>query len=141
MDYDAENHMLRRLGMYDVDIPEGADLAMALPVHPGVTNPRGGLQGGLLATLVDVVAGRSALARAGEGKTVPTSDLHLRFLSPVTEGPAVGVARVVRSGRFLIVVNVEVHDAGRDVLAATATLAFSVLEARPEQRERERIYS
>lgn len=134
--YDPEQHFLRQLDLHDVEAPEDADLAMALPVNPRLTNPRGGLQGGLLATLVDVTAGRAALAAAGEGATVPTSDLHLRYLSPVTVGPAVAVARIVRQGKSLIIVQVDVTDRGRDdKLAATATLAFSVLTARPEQRE------
>lgn len=141
--YDPENHFLHQLGMVDVAVPPGADLAMALPVSPQRTNPRGGLQGGLLATLVDVTAGRAALDAAGEGKTVPTSDLHLRFLSPVLVGPAVAVATIVRRGRSLIIVQVDVTDAGRDDrLGATATLAFSVLDARPEQAEpRRRVFS
>ncbi len=140
--YDPDNHLLHQLGMVDIEVPDGADLAMALPINPQMTNPRGGLQGGLLATLVDVTAGRAALHRAGEGKTVPTSDLHLRFLSPVTVGPAVAVAKVVRKGRSLIIVAVDVLDAGRDdALSATATLAFSVLDARPDQAEpRSRVF-
>lgn len=140
-DYDPENHVLAQLGMYDVEVPEGADLAMALPVHGRVTNPRGGLQGGLIATLIDVTAGRAALALAGPGHGVPTSDMHLRFLSAVTVGPAVAVARVLRRGRTQIILQVDVHDEGRDVLAATCTLAFSVVASRPGQDESARIFN
>jgi uncharacterized protein (TIGR00369 family) len=139
-DFDPENHFLANLGMYDVSAPPGWDLAMALPVHPRVTNPRGGLQGGLLATLIDVTAGRAALALAGEGHGVPTSDMHLRFLSPVTQGPAVAAARVIRRGRNQIVLQVDVHDEGRDVLAAIATIAFTVVASRPGQDERVRMF-
>lgn len=139
--FEIEDHFLTTLGMYDVPAPQDADLAMALPVHPRVTNPRGGLQGGLVATLVDVTAGRAALARAGAGRTVPTSDLHVRFLSPITDGPAVAVARVRRHGRSMIVVDVDVHDSGRDdKLAATCSLAFSVLDVRPGQDEPRRLF-
>lgn len=138
--YDAENHVLAQLGMYDVDPPDGAPLAMALPVHGRVTNPRGGLQGGLIATLIDVTAGRVALGLAGPGHGVPTSDLHIRYLAPVTEGPAVAVARLVRQGRTQIILQVDVTDAGRDVLAATATLAFSVVASRPGQDETSRVF-
>lgn len=138
--FQFENHLLAQLEMYDVEVPAGADLAMALPVNPRVTNTRGGLQGGLLATLIDVTAGRAALYRAGERATTPTSDLHIRFLSPVTHGPAVAVARVIRQGKSLIVVQVDVHDSGRDVLAASATLSFIVLTARPGQEEPRRIF-
>ncbi len=138
--YDPENHLLTQLGMYDVEVPEGADLAMALPVHGRVSNPRGGLQGGIIATLVDVTAGRAALAVAGPGHGVPTSDLHIRFLSPITEGPAVAVARVLRKSRRQVVLAVDVHDAGREVLAASATLSFAIVESRQGQDEGARIF-
>lgn len=138
--YDPEHHFLAVLGMYDVEVPEGADLAMALPVHGRVTNPRGGLQGGLIATLIDVTAGRAALAAAGQNRGVPTSDMHIRFLSAVTVGPAVAVARVLRKGRTQIILQVDVRDEGRDVLAATCTLAFSVVESRPGQDEQARVF-
>jgi len=138
--YDPENHLLTQLGMYDVEVPDGADLAMALPVHGRVSNPRGGLQGGIIATLIDVTAGRAALAIAGPGHGVPTSDLHIRFLSPITEGPAVAVARVLRKSRRQVILSVDVHDAGRDVLAASATLSFAIVESRPGQDEGARIF-
>lgn len=139
-DYDPANHLLAQLALYDVEVPEGADLAMALTVTPQTTNPRGGLQGGLLATLVDVTAGRAALRLAGEGHGVPTSDMHIRFLAPVTVGPAVAVARVVRRGRTQIILQVDVFDEGRDVLAATSTLAFSIVASRPGQDEQARVF-
>jgi uncharacterized protein (TIGR00369 family) len=135
--FQREEHLLTKLGMYDVDVPAGADLAVAMPVHAKVTNPRGGLQGGLIATLADVTAGRAALAKVGGGKTVPTADLHVRYLSPVLTGPAVATARVVRQGRRSIVVQVDIRDDGRDVLAATCSAAFTILDVRPGQEEPE----
>jgi len=137
--YDPEHHVFRELGMKDAPTPEGAELAMTMPVHPRVTNPRGALQGGLLATLVDVVAGRAAIRLAGEGKTTPTSDLHVRYLAPITVGPALAISRVLRRGRTSIVMQVDVYDSGRDVHAATATLAFTLLDVRPGQDDGARI--
>ncbi len=129
----ADTNVLRSLGMRLVDAPPGTDLAMTMPVRPGVTNSSGGLQGGLIATLVDVVAGTLAYNLAGEGAAVPTADLHVRFLAPVTLGPAHAAARLLRRGKSLIVIQVDVRDGGRDVLAAFATIAFSVRTARPGQ--------
>lgn len=131
---EPDRHLLRELDMYEVPTPIGADAAMAMPVHAAVTNPRGGLQGGLLATLIDVVAGRAAHLRAGPGTSTPTADLHIRYLSPVTAGPAIAVARLVRQGRSQMIYEVTVHDEGRGVLAATATLCFAVLTARAEEQ-------
>lgn len=127
---DEEPHLLSLLGMQDVPTPPGADLAVTIPVTPRVTNPSGALQGGLLATLVDVAAGRAAFERVGPGRHVPTTDLTVHYLSAVLVGPALAVARVRRVGRTSVVVQVDVHDAGRDVLAATATLGFAVRDER-----------
>lgn len=144
------DHLLALLGMRDVPAPAGTDLALEVPLRPQLCNPDGALQGGLLATAVDVAAGRAALATAGEGAHVPTTDMTLHFLAPVLVGPALVLARVRRAGRRLVVVQVEVHDAGRaeesprgagapdapgspgpGVLAAVATLTFAVRRVVP----------
>jgi uncharacterized protein (TIGR00369 family) len=112
------------------------DYAMEMPVGPHVANNRGGLQGGLLATLVDVVAGIASLIGLPPGISAATSDLNLHFLSGVTVGPARAEAWVKRRGKRVIVVQVEVSDVGRDVLSAIATATFHVMELRADQRDR-----
>jgi uncharacterized protein (TIGR00369 family) len=128
----GKGHLLGELGMYDVPA-EGCDLAMEIPVTPRVANSRGGLQGGLLATLVDIVAGRAALASLPPGYSAATSDMNLHFMSAVTVGPARAEATVLRQGKRMCVVRVEVRDMGRDVWAATATATFVVVELREGQ--------
>ena len=125
-------HILGQLGMYDVPA-EGCDLAMEMPLRPQLANSRGGLQGGLLATLVDIVAGRAAIASLPPGHSAATSDMNLHFMSAVTVGPARAEATVLRQGKRMCVVRVEVHDAGRDVWCATATATFVVVELREGQ--------
>jgi acyl-coenzyme A thioesterase PaaI-like protein len=56
--------------------------------------------------------------------------MNVHFLAPIIVGPARAEATVVRAGRRLIVTSVDVTDAGRDRLAARATLTFAVLEPR-----------
>lgn len=138
---EREGHLLRQLDMRDVDLPEGADIAMTCAVTPRVTNPRGGLQGGLVATLIDIAAGRAALLGVPNDDSVATSDMNIHFLSAVTVGPARAVARVLRRGRNTVVVHVDVYDDGRDVLAAVATLSFAVVRLRAGQHDpgRERL--
>lgn len=118
------DHLLQQLEMRDVDVP-GADLAIELTVDHRVTNPRGALQGGLLATLVDIVAGRAILAE-GRRDGVATSDLSVHFLRGVTVGPARAVATIVHRGNRSAVVTVDVHDMGSDTLCAVATAAFAI---------------
>lgn len=125
---DAE-HLLHRLGMQDIeDTPERLVIEMAN--RPDLVNIRGAIQGGLVATLIDIAAGRLAGNAAGVGHNVTTADMNVHFLAPIIEGPARAEATIVRAGRRLIVTEVDVFDKGRDRLAAKATLTFAVLEPR-----------
>jgi uncharacterized protein (TIGR00369 family) len=124
-----EEHLLRQLGMRDVE--ESAErMVIEMDNRPNLVNVRGALQGGLVATLIDVAAGRLAGNASGAGHDVTTADMNVHYLAPIIEGPARAVATVVRAGRRLIVTSVDVFDVGRDRLAARATLSFAVLEKR-----------
>src|SRR2546423_3647397 len=52
-------HLFAQLEMRDVPTDTGS-LAIEIDVRPELSNTRGALQGGLVATLIDVVAGRLA---------------------------------------------------------------------------------
>jgi uncharacterized protein (TIGR00369 family) len=122
-------HLLRRLGMRDVE-DSAERLVIEMDNRPDLTNIRGALQGGLVATLIDIAAGRLAGNASGAGNDVTTADMNVHFLAPIIEGPARAEATVVRAGRRLIVTSVDVFDVGRDRLAARATLTFAVLDRR-----------
>lgn len=122
-------HLLSRLQMRDVE--ESAErLVIEMDNRPDLVNVRGALQGGLVATLIDIAAGRLADTVVGTDRDVTTTDMNVHFLAPIIRGPARAEATVVRAGRRLIVTSVDVFDAGRDRLAARATLTFAVLERR-----------
>ena len=120
----AGGHLLQQLALRDVD--DGADLAIELDLDARVTNPRGGLQGGLLATLADIVAGRLVLKRSPPGSQVVTADLSIHFLRGLTRGPARARATEIQRGRSRAVVNVDVVDMATGELAAVCCLAFSI---------------
>ncbi|HVU61003.1 MAG TPA: PaaI family thioesterase [Mycobacteriales bacterium] len=128
----GERHLFADLGFHDVDA-DGCDLAMEMPVTAKVSNTRGALQGGLIATLVDVVAGRAAVHALPPGFGAATSDMTLHYLSGVTVGPARAEARVLRAGKRMVVVQVDVYDTGRNVLSTTATATFVAMELREGQ--------
>ena len=77
-----------------------------------------------------IAAGRLADRHVGPGQDVTTADMTVHFLAPILEGPARAEATVVRVGRRLSVIAVDVTDAARGRLAARATLSFAVLEPR-----------
>jgi len=123
---DSGEHLLMSLNMRDVEV-DGVDLAIEMPVTARVANSRGGLQGGLIATLIDVVAGRAAMEGADAGHSSATSDMNIHFLAPITEGPARAEGTVLRRGRRSVVVHVDVRDLATDRLAAGSTISFTVL--------------
>ena len=125
-------HLLQQLRMRDVEHPD-ADLAIEMDIHDRVTNPRGALQGGLVATLIDVVAGR-AVVDEGPRETVATADMTVHYLRGITVGPALATAKVLRRGRTLAVVTVEVTDTGTGSLCALGTVAFSISPPRETDR-------
>ena len=101
------------------------EFAMTLPVSPAVVNTSGALQGGLIATLVDVAGGRFGLDFLQPGTTMTTADLFVRYLRPIRQGFAVAVPRMLRSGRRAMVMQVDIY--GDDELAATATVNFAII--------------
>ncbi len=108
-------------------VVEGADLALEMDVTPKVANSTGSIQGGVLATLIDVVAGVSLSRGEQTYVRIGTSEMQISFLAGARTGPARAVAHILRRGRTNAVVRVDVHDLGADNLhVATATLTFSV---------------
>jgi uncharacterized protein (TIGR00369 family) len=113
------------------DVEESDErLVIEMDNRPDLVNVRGAIQGGLVATLIDIAAGRLAGSASGSGNNVTTADMNVHFLAPIIEGPARAEASIVRAGKRLVVTSVDVFDVGRDRLAARATLTFAVLEAR-----------
>lgn len=122
-------HLLHRLGMRDV-VDTDDRLIIEMDNRPDLTNVRGALQGGLVATLIDIAAGRLAGRHVTAEQDVTTADMNVHYLAPVLAGPARAEATIVRAGRRLIVTAVDVYDVARDRLAARATLSFAVLDRR-----------
>jgi len=106
------------------------EFAMTMPVSPQVVNTSGALQGGLIATLVDVAGGQFGLDYLQPGTTMTTADLFVRYLRPIRQGAAFAVPRMLRSGRRAMVMQVDIYGDGDDELAATATVNFAVINGK-----------
>jgi uncharacterized protein (TIGR00369 family) len=89
-----------------------------------IRGPTGAVHGGVIASIVDRAAAYAAVR--ARGHPVVTSSVALSYLDAATEGPLRARAVVLRAGRRQGVVEVHVHDAGRDNrLVATALLTVS----------------
>src|SRR5271156_3156836 len=106
-----------------------AEFAMTMPVSPAVVNTSGALQGGLIATLVDVAGGQFGRGYLRQGTTMTTADLFVRYLRPIRQGTAYAVPRMLRKGRRAMVMQIDVlsDDEGDEALVATATVNFAVI--------------
>jgi uncharacterized protein (TIGR00369 family) len=111
------------------------EFAMTMPVSPQVVNTSGALQGGLVATLVDVAGGHFGVDYLREGTTMTTADLFIRYLRPIRQGTAFAVPRMLRSGRRAMVMQIDVYGDGDDdeQLLATATVNFAVINGATPQ--------
>lgn len=118
------NELFTHIGFRDHRNADG-DLVVELPVAPHVVNTNGGLQGGLLATLVDIAAGRLAIADMPPDVSVVTSDLSIRYLRPITTGGARATARIAYSGKRSMVMQVDIVGLPDERLCAIATVSLT----------------
>jgi uncharacterized protein (TIGR00369 family) len=102
-------------------------VVMEMPVDERTTNTAGGLQGGLIATLADVAAGQLAAQATPFGFGIATTDLFVRYLRPIKVGPARAVAKILRTGKRSVVVQVDIHRGNDNEVGATATINFAAV--------------
>jgi uncharacterized protein (TIGR00369 family) len=84
-----------------------------MPVRESAFNSTGNLHGGSLATLIDVAAGTAAAIGSGfqpGRQTIVTADLHVRYLGRPKGDIVRAVAKVLKAGRQLVVVECQVTD-------------------------------
>jgi len=119
----------------DIRPPDPADPDLAIvdmPVAPGAFGSTGNLHGGAIATLVDVAcasaASRSSSFVPGQN-TLVTADMHVRYLGRAKGTAVRAEARVVSSGRTLIVVEGRVVDE-LDTLIAAADFSAMIVGLR-----------
>jgi uncharacterized protein (TIGR00369 family) len=91
------------------------------PTH-AMLNPRGTVQGGFVAAMLDDAMGPALVTMSG-GKNVPaTLDINVSFLKPVMPGRVIAKGRVVRKGRATAFLEAELFNEAGDLLArATST--------------------
>jgi len=118
--------LFEQLGLREVESDDGT-FVMEMPVDERTTNTAGGLQGGLIATMADVAAGQLASRSTPFGFGIATTDLFVRYLRPIKVGPARAVAKILRTGKRSVVVQVDIHRGDDNELAATATINFAAV--------------
>jgi len=81
------------------------------------------VHGGAIASLIDTASAFALLTRIELDEHVTTTDLTIHYLRPITSGRMTATARIVRGGRRLFVLSVDVtNDSG--ALTATAVTTY-----------------
>jgi uncharacterized protein (TIGR00369 family) len=113
------------------DEDEPATLVIDMDIRPDLRGPAGSLEGGVIATLVDV-AGATAVAFASGGQLVATEHINVSYLAPGRVGPVRATGNVLRLGRHDGVAEVRIVDSGLDNrLMAVGTVTVRLLTPRP----------
>lgn len=110
------------LGLKFVSLQRGA-VVMRMMVRDELKQNNGTLHGGALASLLDTAAAFAVLTLLEPGETTATVNLTISYLYAIEKGQVTTTARVLKAGRRLLSVAVEVTDV-RGRLLATALSTF-----------------
>lgn len=116
--------------------------SVRLPFHPSVANGVGVIHGGVISALVDTSAVGAAWAspRNGPKTRGATVGLNVSYLQPGLNVDLVGHARVVRRGRAICVLEVDVVDVDERHVAR-GTVTYRLRQAGEENAEESSVLS
>jgi uncharacterized protein (TIGR00369 family) len=112
----------RLLGLELGEMSPG-DLSLHLDVREEIKQYQGVVHGGAVASLIDTAAAFAVITRLDPEEHASTTDLTIHYLRPATSGRLTARARVVRGGRRLLVLTVDVTD-DQQILIATAVTSY-----------------
>lgn len=112
----------RLLGIEVVRMERGLAV-LSLTVRDELRQINGIIHGGATASLIDTASAFAILTVLEPNQTTTTVDLTVHYLRPLVNGLARAEARVLRAGRRVIVVAVDVTDEAQN-LAATALTTY-----------------
>lgn len=93
-----------------------------LPYNPNLNHGRGGIHGGVYATLLDSAGAITAAVHHDSTCWLATSEMSIHFLLPVERTSLRAVGRILKHGRRQDIVEMQLHDEqGRLVGHATGT--------------------
>jgi uncharacterized protein (TIGR00369 family) len=102
------------------------EVSLTAPYDPRFDNVFNCAHGGILTTVADSAAYVAVLVRAGRDVAITTTDLTIRFLAPCRSN-ITATARIIKFGRTLCPVAVDLHDA-HGVLVAVAQVTYLRME-------------
>ena len=110
---------------FELEAAEAGRAVLRMRVRPRHKQVHGVVHGGILAALADTAGGLATYMVVPRGTRLATLEMKINYLEAVDRGTIVAEARVLRRGKNFAVVECEVLDAGRR-LVAKALMTFSI---------------
>jgi uncharacterized protein (TIGR00369 family) len=109
-------HQFLDLELVDLD-GEAGTVTLRMPFRPEFRrSPKSRqIHGGVIGALIDIAGDYALASKLGGG--VPTIDLRIDFLRPAEDTALLATARVVRQGRTIGIVDIEVSDESGRLIA------------------------
>jgi len=115
----------RFLGLQLGEFRDG-EVSIHLEVRDELKQNQGVVHGGAIASLIDTASAFAVLTRIELTERVTTTDLTIHYLRPVTSGRMTATARIVRGGRRLFVLSVEVTNSANQLVATAVTTYIKI---------------
>ena len=84
------------------------------------------VHGGAIASLIDTASAFALLTQIEVDERVTTTDLTIHYLRPAIAGRITATARIVRGGRRLFVLSVDVHNDAQALIATAVTTYIKI---------------
>lgn len=115
----------RYFGML-LSFTEAGNAVIDLPYNPNLNHGRGGIHGGVYATLLDSAGALTAAVSHDSSCWLATSEMSVHFLLPVERTSLRATGRILKPGRRQDIVEMHLYD-GDGQLVGHATGTFVVL--------------
>ncbi len=97
-------------------------------------NPMGTLHGGVMSAVADAAMGAAYLSLLAEGETFTTVELKINFVRPVWNAKLSAEAKVVHAGKTVGLVECEVFDIRRRLVARASSTCMTLSGTRADGR-------
>jgi len=123
-----------RLIGFDVVEVEPGRAAFEMEAGPRHANPMGTLHGGILCDLADAAMGIAWVSELEDGESFTTLELKINFLKPVWNARLRAEARVVKRGRTVGLVECDVFDEKRSLVARASSTCLTLAGEKAQGR-------
>ena len=113
---------------------EPGRVVMEMDAGPQHSSPLGTVHGGILCDLADAAMGMAYASSLDENETFTTLELKINFLKPVWSGRLTATGYVVKSGRTVGLVDCDVHDEKKSLVARASSTCMTLRGAEAQGR-------